>query len=293
MGVAIMLGGRAPSDRWGAHLGACLLGLALYRILTAASRCLSRSLALVVACIGVGAMASTLGSSGIDGVQRWHDVGPLRVHVSGLLTPVLVVFAGGELTRRPLAPHLLLLGAQTVHWLQPDAGQATATACGAIALVCAAPHQPNKAGLACMYAISGALAWFRTDELPPVAFVEDILAQAFTLAPVAGVLALLSLALFVLAPLLAGRSKPFPLPPAAALVGYFAGSLVAPCFGEFPVPLLGFGTSPMLGAFLGLAMLRRLQLAERDTRALASAGRPASKDAERNPSHRLQPSAIQ
>lgn len=45
---------------------------------------------------------------------------------------------------------------------------------------------------------------------------------------------------------------------AFGLAAYFAGSLVAPCFGEFPVPLLGFGSSPLVGAFLGLAALRRV-----------------------------------
>ena len=45
-----------------------------------------------------------------------------------------------------------------------------------------------------------------------------------------------------------------------ALVGYFTGALVAARIGEFPVPLLGFGASPTVGAFLGLAALRRLQL---------------------------------
>src|SRR5688500_3935836 len=273
-----MLAGGASSARWGVHLGACVLGPALYLILTTASWRLSRTLALAAAYVGAAAVASTLVSSGIDGVQRWHDVGPLRVHVSGLLMPPLLVFAAGELTRRPLAPHLLLLGAQAVHLLQPDAGQATALACGTLALVAAAPQQPNKALLLCVYAISGALAWFRRDDLPPVAFVEDILALSFVLAPVVRVLALVSLALFVLvvdilggaftlasvvavlalvtsvlfvlAPLLGARSMQFALTAAAALAGYFAVSLVAPRFGEFPVPLLEFGTSPTLGAFL-------------------------------------------
>jgi len=276
-----MFGRGAPPARWGVHLGACLLGLALYSMLTSVSWRCSRSLALAAALIGASAMVSTLGCPGIDGIQRWHDVGPVRVHASGLLMPALLVFAAGALTWRPWAAHLLLLGAQAVHLLQPDAGQATAVACGASALVWAAPHQRNKALLLSLYAISGALPWFRRDDLPPVPFVEDIVVQAFALAPAVGALALVSLALFVLAPLLGVRSKQFPLGAALAIAGYFAGSLVAPRFGEFPVPLLGFGTSPTLGAFLALAMLRRLRLAEPDTRALASAGPSASKDDER------------
>jgi hypothetical protein len=42
------------------------------------------------------------------------------------------------------------------------------------------------------------------------------------------------------------------------LVKALVASLVVPVFGEFPVPLLGFGPSPAVGAFLGLAVLERL-----------------------------------
>lgn len=41
------------------------------------------------------------------------------------------------------------------------------------------------------------------------------------------------------------------------LTVYFATAAVVSAFGQFPVPLLGFGASSVLGAFLGLAVLRR------------------------------------
>jgi len=41
------------------------------------------------------------------------------------------------------------------------------------------------------------------------------------------------------------------------LTVYFAAAAVVTAFGEFPVPLLGFGASSVLGAFVGLATLRR------------------------------------
>ena len=42
-----------------------------------------------------------------------------------------------------------------------------------------------------------------------------------------------------------------------ALTAYFVALAVVPCVGEFPVPLLGFGASPVIGAFVGLATLER------------------------------------
>jgi hypothetical protein len=181
-----------------------------------------------------------------------------------MLVPILLVFAAEQLGRHRLAVHALLLGLQAVHFAQPDAGQATALGLGVIGLLLSDPRQRFKVPLVCSYLITIAGTWLRFDPLPPVMFVEDIVPQAFALTPVAGVVALASLALFVLSPLLSSRERG-PIAPAAALVGYFAGSLIGTSFGEFPVPLLGFGTSPTVGAFLGLAAFRRLQLASSDT----------------------------
>ena len=40
-----------------------------------------------------------------------------------------------------------------------------------------------------------------------------------------------------------------------------AGAIFVHAFGEFPVPLLGFGASPLVGAFLALATLERVRSA--------------------------------
>ena len=55
---------------------------------------------------------------------------------------------------------------------------------------------------------------------------------------------------------------------------YLAGTMVVPCFGEFPVPLLGFGPSPVVGAFLGLAVLSILA---RPAQAVTDHGAPISR----------------
>lgn len=117
VGLAVMLAGGAPLARWGVHLAAALLGWFAYLIaqrLTGDGGWLrSRWLPLV----GVGLVGSTLLAADIDGVNRWHLVGPLRLHCS-----------------------------------------------------------------------SGAIVWMRHDPLPPAPFVEDIVAVAFRVTPLVGVL---------------------------------------------------------------------------------------------------------
>lgn len=259
LGASIMALGHAPLARSGVQLAACVFGLAAYFILTRAPWQFSRGAVRWVGCAAAGVVALTLARSGIQGVQRWHDVGPLLVQPSALLTPALLVLAAAEQVRRPLVAHGLLGLVQVVHLLQPDAGQATALGLGGAVLAGSVAQPRLKLLVASLYLTSGAAAWLAPDPLPPAAFVEDIVSRAFALTPVVGVVALVSLGLLVVAPLSGASAERTSRGAAWALATYFAGSLLGPCFGEFPVPLLGFGSSPLVGAFLGLAALRLLE----------------------------------
>jgi Cell cycle protein len=261
VGALVMLVGQAPFARWGGHLGAGVLGLALYAVLvmTRVGSRLSRSVATWAAIVALCLVASTLLSSGIDGMRRWHELGLIRIHPSQLLTPVLLVFAAGQLGRFPVRTHVLLIGLQAVHFLQPDAGQATALGVGAAGIVVATSGPRWRYLLALLYLATAFATWLRFDPLPPAPFVEDIVLEAFALTPVIGVAAVLALGLLIVAPLLDDHLDRASRPAAVALVGYFVGSLVAVRFGEFPVPLLGFGPSATLGAFLGFGALRTLK----------------------------------
>jgi cell division protein FtsW (lipid II flippase) len=263
VGVTVMVFGGAPLARWGTHLAAAVLGLAVYAAVTSVRRRVP-GMGVGVALLAFAAVASTLLSTGIDGVQRWHEVGPLRVHPSALFAPLVLMVGAGRVLRRRVAVHASLLGLQAVHFLQPDAGQATALACGAIAFVLADGQQRQRALLVLTYLISAAATWARFDPLPPAAFVEDIVARSFSLAPALGVVALVSLLLLVASPLLAEQTRRS-RPAAIALSAYLAAAILVVCVGEYPVPLLGFGTSPTLGAFLALAVLRLV--ADNTTRA--------------------------
>jgi hypothetical protein len=257
VGTLIMVGGQAPFARWGGHIGAGGLGLALYAVLvmTASRWRPSRAVATWAAVAAWCLVASTLLSSGIDGMRRWHELGPIRVHPSQLLTPVLLVFAAGQLERFPVRTHVLLVGLQAVHFLQPDAGQATALGVGAASVVLSTSGPRWKYLLALTYLATAAVTWLRFDPLPPAPFVEDIVRKAFALTPAIGIAAVLSLGLLIVAPVLDDRLDRDSRPAAIALVGYFFGSLVAVRFGEFPVPLLGFAPSATLGALAGFAAL--------------------------------------
>ena len=238
-----------------------MIGLAAYAAVAAARVRVPESGALVAALLAVAAVASTVLTDGIAGVSRWLELGPLRIHPSAVLAPSLLVFAAVHASTRPKRAHLVMAMLQAVHVLQPDAGQATALGAGAVVVTLGGAPGPLRTGGALVYGLSIAAAWLRPDPLPPAPFVEDIVWRAFTLAPALGVLAVLSLLASTAAPLASGRraSRPAPVLAQRALVAYFAGALLATALGEFPVPLLGLGPSPTVGAFLGLAALQRVR----------------------------------
>jgi hypothetical protein len=109
-----------------------------------------------------------------------------------------------------------------------------------------------------------AAAWLRPDPLQPVPEVEEILQLAYAVSPVLAGLALTALLLFALTPggLLRGA------PHHAAVAGgglslYLLLSALTPFLGAFPVPLVGVGLSPVLGAWIGVGALAALLRAPR------------------------------
>ncbi|MFP2931432.1 hypothetical protein ACLESO_40855 [Pyxidicoccus sp. 3LG] len=142
---------------------------------------------------------------------------------------------------------------------QPDAGQATVLAAGAVAmLVGGAVLQSRGARVAvgAVLVILAGCAWLRVDPLAPVEHVERILLLAFSLGlPWAGA-ALVAGSLLLLPMLLVARS------PGAENAGlamglalYFCTAIGVTFIGNFPVPVMGAGVGPVLGWYAALAVL--------------------------------------
>lgn len=89
--------------------------------------------------------------------------------------------------------------------------------------------------------------------MPAVSYMEDILSLAWKISVVFGICSVLSL---VLLPLpffvLAGKEN---RTMAYSLGLYFFLILVATLFGNFPVMVMGYGISPIIGYFIGMVWL--------------------------------------
>ena len=221
-----------PAQVWETNLAAWAVGAGLAAPL---SRARSARWWPVIAVAG---LAATFLSSGLSGVHRWIGLGPIRLNGAELLLPP--VFAAGTGIVLPLAILIALA-------LQPDASQAVAFAGGSIAL--ALTSSPRRRWIAALFAAAAALSFLRPDPLAPVPEVEGILGLAARISPALAALAMAALAGTALAPLLV-RS-----PAAYGFAAYLALGALAPALGAFPVPLVGMGVSPILGAWLGFGAL--------------------------------------
>jgi cell division protein FtsW (lipid II flippase) len=207
-------------------------------------------------------LASTLVSEGQLGVHRWVQAGPLAMNVAMLVLPAALV-AMAALSRNSPWSWLLALACMAMLVMQPDASQATAFGVGLIAVALGnGIKKPANLAVASACAALAAVSWTRPDPLAPVPEVELILHMAYALSPVLAVLAFAALIFFSLAPggLVKGGARDEELA-GRALSLYLLTSAIMPFLGAFPVPLVGVGISPVLGAWLGLGALAALSRA--------------------------------
>jgi len=242
-----------PAAVWGRNLAAWGIGaLAAAALVRWAG---PRTLAAILILTPI-AVASTLLFPGQDGVRRWVAAGPVQINVAMLLLPAFVVglcFADG----RRVWAWGAALGVQVLLVVQPDASQAAALA---LAFVVAAVGGPAFRGKTAMVAAALALmvlAWMRPDPLAPVPEVEEIVALAFAASALLGGLCLLALAAVSAAPAWAtlGHAEPAVRRGGRALSMLLLVWAIFPWLGAFPVPLIGVGPSPVIGAWLGVGLL--------------------------------------
>jgi len=197
------------------------------------------------------ALLASMGGPEIAGARRWIAAGPLTLHPASILLP-LVLWAHAS---RPaswavagvLGASALLLAAQ------PDGAAALALLLGLIAIM--ATRKITAAEIVPVLCALGAAvwSWTRPDNLPAVAWVEQVAASAGAVSPIAGMLTLVLMSLTPLPFLLAAWNAK-ERGPHLALAGVWIGMVVANLAGNYPAPVLGYGASPVLGWMISLGL---------------------------------------
>jgi cell division protein FtsW (lipid II flippase) len=254
LGVAWMRQTGVPAGVYMQNVAAAVAGAAIAAYGSRRHVSAPRGLAIMAAAILL--LLMTLPTGGLQGVHRWIRVGPLNFHVAFLSIPLVLAELDRILRGTRLAAALCAMIIVTATLaLQPDASQATAFAGSSVVLLAA--HRKRSptaiAGMLVLLVLAG-LSFLKPDPLAPLPHVEEIAIRIAErgLAWQAIVFAVLTLLIAPFAVQSVTASKSAGL----AVAVYLALVTAASYWGNFPVPVLGYGLSPILGYLAGWTWLR-------------------------------------
>ena len=250
VGLSIAGARGVPWTAFAPNLAAIALGAACF---LAARRVQNERLCAWVPALAALGILATLVAPGIEGVHRWVGVGAVWLNMSLALAPWILFGLSAARDDMRKAAALAALVAQIAHVVQPDAGQATALAAGALPLLIGRSCAKRTLGsvVALVLGVLAGAAWLREDPLPAVEHVERILSLAYQEGP-PWVTAVVVTGAVLLLPLVAPMSSSSAAVLAAS--SYFVASFVVTFVGNFPVPVFGAGAGPVLGWYALLAL---------------------------------------
>ncbi len=214
--------------------------------------------ALVLGSVALLWAAALLGER-VEGVRRWIRLGPLLVHTAALVTPVLVcVLARWAVEGRWKCVAGVSLASWAALLAQPDAGYGCALMLAMAWSVASSTQHRRWAWLPALLAL---VSWWRDWPVTPVGHTEGVVGLAAQWHLGLAVWDVAALALATGAPwtIAAWRRSPDRAVGVGSMVGpvwvVMACTALWPLVGHWPVPWVGFGASPVLGACLGLGVL--------------------------------------
>ncbi|MEE6452478.1 FtsW/RodA/SpoVE family cell cycle protein [Gottfriedia acidiceleris] len=207
---------------------------------------------IVITCILILFLLTFL-DKGLHGVHRWIAIGPLRFHIALVLVPLLIIELASFMKAKPFwVTFSFTLIFTVLLFFQPDASQLTAfTISFSFLLLNRSKNKSVQILLFIVFILLIILSWSHLDQLAPVSYVEDILSLIKEMGTGWLILAVISL-LILLIPF-------FIFPPNSSkqlsfsLGIYFSISILSSFFGNFPLPIMGYGTSPFIGYLIAIS----------------------------------------
>jgi cell division protein FtsW (lipid II flippase) len=219
----------------------------------------------IVIFLTLASLFSTIWFPSIQGVHRWLYVGPVRLHAAAIFLPVLLLALAWLLGKElKIIACTLTFSVEGLLAYQPDAAQGTAFAFSAgWLLIRRGKLSRTASGLA-----SGALliclilAWLQPDPLPAVVYVEGVVGMAARISAGLAIVCIGALAMLLLPYVwvsLRSRAQP-DADLGIAFAIYFGVTMLGSALRNFPVPILGYGASPIIGYFIAIGWLANRKL---------------------------------
>jgi hypothetical protein len=209
---------------------------------------ITEALTVVVAIV---LLATALAGPRVNGASRWIPVAGISIQPSLMLLPAaMMLFA-----RNPSWPSsIALLIAGIALALQPDRAMAGALAAGlAVLRLFRRDASVTLSLLVATCAFAATLA--RSDDVPPVAFVENVVQSAFAFDALAGVAIVAALALMLMPAAIGIVIQRDDVVVSAVFGATWLAVIAFAIVGNYPTPLVGYGTSGIVGYCLSSALL--------------------------------------
>lgn len=182
-------------------------------------------------------------------VHRWINVLGLNLNIGLIVAPLLIVQIYKLNSLKLKIIFIMLIS--TIFLIQPDASQVTAFTLSSIFFLFR--DIKNKSIALYIFLISIlyiALAWYNLEQLPSVDYVENIVKMTIKVSSLLFIISIFSL-IFLLIPFFKfyredKKSLSF------VLGIYFILNLISNILGNFPIMIMGYGISPILGYFIAL-----------------------------------------
>jgi hypothetical protein len=201
-------------------------------------------------------------SSGMEGVYRWVSIGVIKFNVSMIVLPIIIISSWKLLqVKSSWVTIITTIAVSVLLAIQPDASQLTGFSISMIVMLVSKTDKKSlRLFILGILSTLIILSWAYLDSLSAVAYVEGILGLLKNVGLTWFILGCISLIILPV-PFILFPPKNFKLP-SICLGLYFIIILTATLFGNFPIPLMGYGVSPIIGYFISISWYTRAKIAE-------------------------------
>ncbi|RID86144.1 hypothetical protein D1953_10250 [Peribacillus asahii] len=191
----------------------------------------------------------------LDGIHRWLIFGPINIYIASVILPLLIIHLWKlALNNREHYVFGLTLITLVILLFHPDAGQLTAFACAtAIIFWKKISNRIIKLLYITLTVAVVTVSWVFLDDLEPVPYVEDIIFLVADLGNVWFIMGILSLVLLLSPYFFYGKKSIVSL----SLGVYFLITMIVTLIGNFPMPIMGYGISPVIGYLISITWFNK------------------------------------
>lgn len=256
LGVTAMTAHHIPPVIWGLNLGASCL-LSLITLICIYRDFIPSAFYKWMGAVSILLLLLTFADSGLEGVHRWIHLGPFTINAAMLSIPPTIAALFQLFHQKHIFPASGITAIiALLLFLQPDASQLTGFSAPMILILLKQKDLKFFRIAFCIFlCILTVITWILGDPLLPVDYTEGILLLLGELSFPLLALGIFSLFLLPVPFVLLSDSQNRFITVCIAL--YYWLITLSSFFGNFPVPVMGYGISPIIGYLLFYIWLAR------------------------------------